>query len=95
MSMPVGRTDGSLVPGAANGRPAAPSSLDACLAEWEADHDDLHGYAAMRNELDRHFTERFFSWMPYLHGELGEVDAEEERAHRGGRDPSYGLSLRR
>jgi SAM-dependent methyltransferase len=58
----------------------APSSLEGCLADWEADHADLHGYAAMRKELDRHFTERFFSWMPYLHGELAGVDEEEERA---------------
>ena len=58
----------------------APSSLKGCLADWEADHADLHGYAAMRKELDRRFTERFFSWMPYLHGELAGVDEEEERA---------------
>jgi SAM-dependent methyltransferase len=60
--------------------PDAPSSLEACLGDWEADHDDLHGYAAMRKELDRHFAERFFAWMPYLHGELTRVDEEEERA---------------
>src|SRR4029453_305158 len=30
--------------------PDAPSSLEACLAEWEADHHDLHGYAVMRDE---------------------------------------------
>ena len=58
----------------------APSSLEACLADWEADHDDLHGYAAMRKELDRHFTERFFGWMPYLYGELARVEEQEERA---------------
>jgi SAM-dependent methyltransferase len=58
----------------------APSSLEACLADWEADHDDLHGYAAMRKELDRHFTERFFAWMPYLYGELAGVEEQEERA---------------
>jgi SAM-dependent methyltransferase len=58
----------------------APSSLEACLADWEADHNDLHGYAAMRRELDRHFTERFFGWMPYLYGELAGVEEQEERA---------------
>jgi SAM-dependent methyltransferase len=62
------------------GEADAPSSLEACLADWEADHDDLHGYAAMRKELDRHFTERFFAWMPYLYQELTGVDEEEERA---------------
>jgi SAM-dependent methyltransferase len=60
--------------------PDAPSSLEACLADWEAKHHDLHGYVAMRNELDRHFREHFFSWMPYLYGELSSVDEEEERA---------------
>jgi SAM-dependent methyltransferase len=60
--------------------PHAPSSLEACLAEWESDHADLHGYEAMRMELDRRFTERFFAWTPYLHGELTAVHEEEERA---------------
>jgi SAM-dependent methyltransferase len=58
----------------------APGSLSACRAEWEADHDDLHGYAAMREELDRHFNELVFSWMPYLYGELASVEEEQERA---------------
>jgi SAM-dependent methyltransferase len=58
----------------------APSSLEACLGDWEADHQDLHGYAAMRKEVNRHFAERFFAWMPYLYGELTGVDEEEERA---------------
>ncbi len=62
------------------GEADAPSSLDACRAEWEEDHQDLHGYAAMREELDRHFTERFFGWMPYLYGELTNVEEEQERA---------------
>jgi SAM-dependent methyltransferase len=62
------------------GEADAPSSLEACLADWEADHVDLHGYAAMRKELDRHFTERFFGWMPYLYGELARVQEQEERA---------------
>jgi SAM-dependent methyltransferase len=62
-------------------RPDAPRSLDQCLREWEDDHAELHGYAAMRGELDRRFTERFFAWMPYLYGELsGAVTEPEERA---------------
>lgn len=56
------------------------SSMEACLADWEADHHGLHGYTAMREELDRYFSERFFSWMPYLYGELSSVGEEEERA---------------
>ena len=64
----------------ATGHPHAPSSVEECLAEWESDHADLHGCEAMRMELDRHFTERFFAWTPYLHEELPAVDEEEERA---------------
>ena len=65
---------------AAHGRPA-PASLEACLEEWRDDHAGLHGYAAMRRALDRRFEERFFSWEPYLHGELGGVTTEAlERA---------------
>jgi SAM-dependent methyltransferase len=60
--------------------PDAPRSLAACRAEWEAEHRDLHGYAAMRQELDRQFVERHFSWMPYLYRELEDVDEEQERA---------------
>jgi ubiquinone/menaquinone biosynthesis C-methylase UbiE len=33
--------------------------------EWEEEHDDLHGYAQMRPELDARFEERFFEWRPY------------------------------
>jgi ubiquinone/menaquinone biosynthesis C-methylase UbiE len=62
------------------GEADAPSSLTACRVEWEADHVDLHGYAAMREQLDRHFSERFFAWTPYLHGELTNVSEQQERA---------------
>jgi SAM-dependent methyltransferase len=62
-------------------RPDAPRSPEGCRRKWEADHADLHGYAAMRQELDRRFVERFFAWMPYLYGELaGAVSESEERA---------------
>jgi SAM-dependent methyltransferase len=58
----------------------APSSVEQCIAEWDADHAGLHGYEAMRRELDRRFTELFFSWTPYLFDELrGSVDEAEER----------------
>jgi SAM-dependent methyltransferase len=59
--------------------PGAPSSLQACLAEWEADHADLHGSAAIRRELDRRFTVCFFAWTPNLHHELGHTLEHEER----------------
>ena len=58
--------------------PHAPTSLQACLAEWEADHADLHGYAAMRRELDLRFTERWFAWTPSLYLELGRALEDEE-----------------
>jgi SAM-dependent methyltransferase len=62
-------------------RPGAPRSLECCLQDWDDDHAGLHGYAAMRQELDRRFEELFFAWMPYLHGELGGDATElEERA---------------
>jgi SAM-dependent methyltransferase len=62
-------------------RPGAPRSLEHCLHEWAGDHAELHGYTAMRPELDRRFTERFFAWMPYLYGELaGAVTEPEEQA---------------
>lgn len=59
--------------------PGAPSSLQACLAEWAADHAGLHGFAALRRELDRRFTESFFAWTPNLYSELGEALEHEER----------------
>jgi SAM-dependent methyltransferase len=59
----------------------APTSLEECFADWREDHSGLHGYAAMREELDRRFVERFFAWTPYLYGELADaVDEVEERA---------------
>ena len=33
--------------------------------EWEEEHDGLHGYGAMRAELDARFEERLFEWRPY------------------------------
>ena len=39
--------------------------------EWAAEHEGLHGYGALRAELDARFEERFFAWRPYP------VDGEE------------------
>jgi SAM-dependent methyltransferase len=39
--------------------------LEPMTREWEEEHADLHGYAAMRAELDRRFEERYFEWRPY------------------------------
>lgn len=40
-------------------------------ADWEEEHAGLHGYGAMRAELDARFEERLFEWRPYP------VDGEE------------------
>jgi SAM-dependent methyltransferase len=56
------------------------------LAEWRAEHDDLHGFAALRAALDARFRERLFQWGPYLSefepGE-GHVDEEERLIEAG------------
>jgi SAM-dependent methyltransferase len=58
--------------------PDAPGSLEEFLEYWRADHAGLHGYGAMRQELDRRFAERFFAWTPYRHGELRDAVEEAE-----------------
>jgi SAM-dependent methyltransferase len=45
-----------------------PESLE---EDWEAEHADLHGYRAMRRELDARFEERYFAWTAYLYRYLG------------------------
>jgi SAM-dependent methyltransferase len=64
-----------------HGDPGTAGSLTDCLNGWKHDHAGLHGYAAMRSELDRRFKPRHFAWGPYLFGELGkpELEAEERR----------------
>jgi SAM-dependent methyltransferase len=37
------------------------------VAEWHGRHWDLHGFDALRAALARHFAEREFSLVPYLH----------------------------
>jgi SAM-dependent methyltransferase len=50
------------------------------LAEWRAEHEHLHGFAAMRAALDTHFHERSFEWGPYLSEyEPAKGHASEER----------------
>jgi SAM-dependent methyltransferase len=56
---------------AATGLPTAhaplPPRYEAWRRSWLADHGDLHGYAAMRDQLMAPFQERFFTWRPYLY----------------------------
>jgi SAM-dependent methyltransferase len=54
--------------------------LEGGLAEWRAEHDQLHGFAALRSGLDAHFSERSFEWGPYLaEFQPGEGHADDER----------------
>lgn len=71
----------------------APRSPEDCIAAWEHDHAGLHGYAAMRVELDARFTERYFAWGPYLYGELRAAvdDAEEQALIDAGRIQAMGF----
>jgi SAM-dependent methyltransferase len=39
--------------------------------DWEAEHAGLHGYQAMRRELDARFEQRYFAWTAYLYRYLG------------------------
>jgi SAM-dependent methyltransferase len=39
--------------------------LEPMTPEWEEEHEGLHGYGAMRAELDARFEEQFFEWRPY------------------------------
>ena len=47
---------------------------------WQEEHDGLHTYGAMREELDARFTERSFAWLPYLHRDAhANIEEAEER----------------
>jgi SAM-dependent methyltransferase len=39
--------------------------LEPMTPTWEEEHEGLHGYGAMRAELDARFEEQFFEWRPY------------------------------
>jgi SAM-dependent methyltransferase len=58
-------------------RPRA-RSIDACIADWDAEHVGLHGFAAMQAALDARFDERLFAWTPHLHRLLGRPATDEE-----------------
>jgi SAM-dependent methyltransferase len=51
------------------------------LAEWRAEHDDLHGFEALRSALDARFAERSFDWTPYL-AEYKGTDAQQAEERR-------------
>jgi SAM-dependent methyltransferase len=61
--------------------PGAPPTVDRCMDEWSEDHHDLHTSATMLAAIEPQFTQRYFTWTPYLYGELGPVvTAEQEQA---------------
>lgn len=57
---------------AAGHEPEGPNSLE----DWRDEHADLHGYAALREAVDRNYSERFFAWMPYVYRYLGGAASE-------------------
>ena len=61
---------------AAAGHGEAPASLEALREEWESTHLGVHGYEALRRELDARFEERAFAWKPFLHRLTGGVATE-------------------
>jgi SAM-dependent methyltransferase len=61
---------------AAAGQGDSPASLESVREEWEASHLGIHGYDALRNELDLRFEERRFIRTPFLHRLLGGVATE-------------------
>ena len=54
--------------------PPPPSS------EWRSRHAHLHGFDALRAALSRHFTERAFALVPYLHRYLHVPELEPREA---------------
>lgn len=62
---------------AAAGRGEAPPTLEALRGDWHDEHVGLHGFDAMRTELDRRFRELHFTLEPYLYRYLDGVASEE------------------
>ena len=50
------------------------------LADWRAEHDDLHTYETLRAEIDARYDERHFEWRPYLYRWFDDPSEELERA---------------
>jgi SAM-dependent methyltransferase len=60
----------------AAGHGEAPASPDEVRAEWESTHLGIHGYQALRRELDARFEELGFVRTPFLYRVLGGVATE-------------------
>jgi SAM-dependent methyltransferase len=61
---------------AAAGIGQAPESPAALRDEWDGGHLGIHGYEALRRELDARFHERAFAWTPFLYRLTGGVATE-------------------
>jgi SAM-dependent methyltransferase len=74
--------------------PAAPASVENCLADWTANHAGLHRYEELRAALDQRFKERFFAWTPYLYAELrgAQVEREERDLIEAGKIRAIGFN---
>jgi SAM-dependent methyltransferase len=44
-----------------------PDDFEMWLERWDREHADIHVFAEVRAEIDAHFTERAFEWVPYLY----------------------------
>lgn len=68
-------------------------TFDEWWDEWWQRRSDVHPYAAMRPELDRHFSERVFEWVPYLYGYRlgGEVEPLERALIASGEIDAVGF----
>ncbi len=47
------------------------------VAGWRERYGDLHGFEALRAALARHFVERRFEWVPYVHRYAHRPELEE------------------
>ena len=56
------------------------ASVEECRADWEAEHVGLHGYRALRTELDRRFEQGVFEWRPYLYRLVEGATSEAEES---------------
>ena len=64
------------------------------VAEWNARHGQLHGFDALRAGLRRHFVERAFAFVPYLHRYLHLPELEPLEAELIARGEIRALAFR-
>ncbi len=74
---------------------AGPSGGQSWRSSWIADHGNLHGYTAIRDQLMTPFREQFFTWRPYLYryGLHESLEPLERALIEEGRHPGYRIPL--